>query len=191
MFEEVQTQRQNATSKGRGLPLWVMGIAFAILAGFLAFLGFGLKRAQQGPIVIGQSVPPIGLTTFDGKTLNTTDLKGKVVVLNFWASWCKPCESEAAELQQAWDHYQPDGQVVFMGIDYVDTEPEARGYLSKFKITYPNGPDLRTIVSQTFRIRGVPETYFIDRQGRLAYAQIGPFQSLAEITNIIDPLLKK
>jgi cytochrome c biogenesis protein CcmG, thiol:disulfide interchange protein DsbE len=175
----------------RSLPVWIMVVVFAVLAVFLVFLGLGLKRAQQGPIVIGQNVPPINLTTFDGQVLKTTDLKGKVIVLNFWASWCQPCESEAADLQRAWDHYKPGGQVVFMGVDYVDTEPEARAYLTKFKITYPNGPDLRTVLSQTFRIHGVPETYFIDREGRLAYAQIGPFQSFSEITNVIDPLLKK
>ena len=73
--------------------------------------------------------------------------------------------------------------------DYVDTEPEALAYLNKFKITYPNGPDLGTRISQTFRIRGVPETYFVDREGNRAYAQIGPFSSLSQIRGIIEPLL--
>ena len=79
--------------------------------------------------------------------------------------------------------------MVFLGVDYVDTEPEALGYLSKFNITYPNGPDLGTRISQSFRIRGVPETYFVDREGKLAHAQIGPFSSLTQIKGIIEPLL--
>jgi cytochrome c biogenesis protein CcmG/thiol:disulfide interchange protein DsbE len=153
-------------------------------------IGLGLTRSQQGPIVRGQTVPEIVLTTFDNGTLSTTQMHGKVVVLNFWASWCKPCESEAAALEGAWKSYQPGGQVVFLGVDYVDTEPEARAYLKKFGVTYTNGPDLQTKISQMFRIQGVPETYIIDRNGKLAFTQIGPFNTLDEIKSAIDPLLK-
>ena len=94
-------------------------------------------------------------------------------------------------MEAAWRAYQDNPDVLFVGADYVDTEPEARGYLKKFDITYPNGPDLGTRISQMFRIKGVPETYFIDRDGKLAYVQIGPFASESEIHAIIDPLLKK
>jgi len=93
-------------------------------------------------------------------------------------------------MEKAWEHYKDSGNVVFIGADYVDTEPEARTYLKKFGITFPNGPDLGTKVSQMFRIKGVPETYFIDQKGVLQFVQIGPFTSLAEIQAVIDPLLK-
>ena len=92
-------------------------------------------------------------------------------------------------MEEAWRKYQPRGDVVFLGIDYVDTEPEAKAYLEKFDVTYPNGPDLRTSISQAFRIRGVPETYIIGKDGILAHAQIGPFSSLAQIYAVIDPHL--
>lgn len=176
--------------QGKRVPVWVSAVAFLVLIGFLVILALALRRSQQGPITIGQTVPPIELNTFEGQVLNTQGMLGKVVVLNFWASWCVPCESEAAELQQAWEYYQPGGKVVFLGVDYVDTEPEAKEYLNKFKITYPNGPDLRTQISQAFRIRGVPETYLIDQNGKLVYAKIGPFESLDEIKMAINPLLK-
>lgn len=94
-------------------------------------------------------------------------------------------------MESAWKSYQADGKVVFVGADYVDTEPEARGYLKKFEITYPNGPDLGTKISQMFRIKGVPETYFIDQTGKLVYIQIGPFSSVADIHAVIDPMIKK
>jgi cytochrome c biogenesis protein CcmG/thiol:disulfide interchange protein DsbE len=118
------------------------------------------------------------------------DLQGKVVLVNFWASWCKPCEQEAADLETAWRFYQPGGEVVFLGVDYVDTEPEARAYLEKFDITYSNGPDLGTRISQAFRIQGVPETYIIDQDNVLRFVQIGPFTSLEQIKAAIDPMLK-
>ncbi len=187
---EAETDITKTTQTARRLPPWVIILAFIILLGFLTFIGLGLKRAQSGPITRGSLVPPIQLTTFDNQVLQTSEMKGKVVVINFWASWCKPCESEAADLEAAWKYYKPGGQVVFLGADYVDTEPQARAYLAKFGITYPNGPDLGTKISQMFRIRGVPETYIIDRNGKLAYSQIGPYSSLDEIKGMIDPLLQ-
>jgi cytochrome c biogenesis protein CcmG/thiol:disulfide interchange protein DsbE len=178
-----------APGKNR-LPLPVFILAGVLLVAFLGFLYMGLQRSQQGPVQVGDSMPPIILTTFDGQMIDTSEQKGNVVLLNFWASWCKPCESESAALQSAWEYYQPGGQVLFVGVDYVDTEPEALASLQKYGITFPNGPDLGTKISQMFRIRGVPETYIIDRNGNLAYIQIGPFSSSEQIKSIIDPLLQ-
>jgi cytochrome c biogenesis protein CcmG, thiol:disulfide interchange protein DsbE len=181
----------------RGVPIWVQIIIWIFLVGLLVLVALGLRRAQQGTVQPGQAIDNFTLPLFSGYELDgksevqMADLRGKVVVINFWASWCKPCEQEAAELQQAWTEYEPSGQVVFLGADYVDTEPEARVYLKKFGITYPNGPDLATRISQYFRIKGVPETYFIDQEGVLRYVQIGPFSSVEKIRAQIDPLLKQ
>jgi len=180
----------------RGVPIWVQIIIWVFLVGLLAIVAMGLQRAQQGTVQPGQVIDNFTLSLFsgyemDGKSeIHLEDLRGKVVVINFWASWCKPCEQEAAELQQAWTEYEPTGQVLFLGVDYVDTEPEARVYLKKFGITYPNGPDLATRISQYFRIKGVPETYFVDQDGVLQYVQVGPFTSIDQIRAQIDPLIK-
>lgn len=179
----------NTQDQSRRLPTWVVGLAFAALVGFLVLVGLGLRRAQSGPITVGQDVPAFTLTTFGGETINTADLSGKVIVVNFWASWCKPCEQEAFELEAAYQSYKDAGEVIFLGVDYVDTEPEALGFINKFGLTYANGPDMRTKISQMFRIQGVPETYIIDREGKLAYVKKGPFLSTGEIQSVINQVL--
>ena len=171
------------------LPRWGRILAWVGLFALLVIVFLVLIRKQQGPVVIGQKPPSFTITTFDGQQINSADLAGKVVLLNFWASWCKPCEQEAADLESAWKYYQPTGDVVFIGIAWTDTETASLGYIAKFNITYPNGPDLGTAISQAYRTTGVPETYIIDKKGNLAYLKLSPFTSLAEIKSAIDPLL--
>ncbi|MFP3852675.1 MAG: TlpA family protein disulfide reductase [Anaerolineales bacterium] len=167
-----------------GLPLGAI-LALGAVVILLAVLGLGLIRTQQGPVGVGSRVPDFTLTTFEGEQISMEALRGQVVVVNFWASWCAPCEEEAAELEQAYRQYQDQG-VVFLGVNYVDTEPEAMAYMNKFDISYPSGPDLGTRISQKFRMRGVPETYIIDPSGRIDSVRKGPYSSLAEIQAAID-----
>ena len=179
----------------RGVPLWVQIIIYTVITALLVLVGVTLNKRQRGTVQPGDQIPNFSVPLFSGyeyqgaNEVNLSALRGKVVVINFWASWCKPCEQEAAELQEAWNLYEPTGEVVFIGVDYVDTEPEARVYLQKYGITYANGPDMGTKVSQLFRIKGVPETYFIDRSGVLRYVQVGPFLSVSDIQRQIDILL--
>lgn len=183
------------TPTRRGVPLWAQIVIWVGLLGLLVMVGVTLMKRQEGTIQPGDIIPDFSLPLFSGyeyagqPEVKLSGLRGKVVVINFWASWCKPCEQEAAELQEAWEFYEPTGQVVFLGVDYVDTEPEARVYLQKYGITFPNGPDMGTRISQLFRIQGVPETYFVDKTGVLRYVQVGPFSSLGQIQAQIELLL--
>jgi cytochrome c biogenesis protein CcmG, thiol:disulfide interchange protein DsbE len=173
----------------RSSPRWGHIIAWTGLFVLLGVVGIALYLSGLGPAADGQRAPNFTLTTFDGETFSSDSLRGKVVVINFWASWCKPCEQEAADLETAWRSYQSRGDVIFLGVAYVDTAPESRAYLERFDITYPNGPDLRTRISQSFRILGVPETYVIDKNGILVNKQKGPFRNLADIKAFIEPFL--
>jgi cytochrome c biogenesis protein CcmG/thiol:disulfide interchange protein DsbE len=178
----------------RRMPLRAQVLIWVILLGLLTLVGFGLSRSQQGTIQPGAKIPDFSLELYSGYEYNgqtevmISDLKDKIVFINFWASWCKPCEQEAPVLEEAWNYYLPGGKVVFLGVDYVDTEPAARIFLKKYNNTYPNGPDIGTVVSQLFRIKGVPETYILDTEGVLRYVKIGPFISVDEIKADIEPL---
>ncbi len=172
------------------LKPWIIVTAFAILVGFLVLIGMGVKNAQAGPIMIGQKAPDFELTTFEGIQIKSEDLLGKVVLINFWASWCDTCADEAQMMEQVWQEYQPGGQVVFLGLAYSDIETGSLEYLKKYQISYPNCPDLGTKISRMFRIRGIPETFILDRDGKLAYFQYGSFSSEEQIRNLINPLLE-
>lgn len=165
-------------------------LAWGSLIILMGIVAIQLMKSQQGSIEIGKPAPDFVLTTFEGQDYASEELRGKVLVVNFWASWCNPCELEAEDLQSAWTKYEPTGEVLFLGVDWTDTDSEAQAYMKKFGITYPSGPDYGTRISQAYRTTGVPETYIIDKDGILAYVKLGPFSSLQEIIAAIDPLLE-
>lgn len=179
----IEERESNQTSRP---PVWTMVISFALLLLFLAFIGWGMQRTQQGPILVGQQAPDFHLTTFDGQEFSNASLAGKVVVINFWASWCLPCEDEAALLETSWHYFQSRDDVVFLGVDYADTPKEAEEFLQTNQITYPNGIDVGTHMSKAFRIRGVPETFIIGRDGKIAAIKIGPINSADELLSLIE-----
>jgi cytochrome c biogenesis protein CcmG, thiol:disulfide interchange protein DsbE len=187
---ETLTNPSEKTGQRKLSRLWRI-LAWVGLIGLLVVVALVLQSKQQGPVTIGQKPPSFSLVTFDGQKITPQDMAGKVVLVNFWASWCKPCEQEAADLQTAWEYYQPRGDVVFLGIAWTDTEPASLGYIKKFGITYPNGPDLGTSISQAYRTTGVPETYIIDKNGKLAAVKLSPYTSVDEIKSAIDPLLNQ
>jgi len=185
--ESASTEGNEATGSRSGVVIRG-GILLAVVA-FLILLALGLRARGAGPVSQGMA-PRFVLTLFDGGQLSLEELRGQVVVINFWASWCGPCLDEAPILEQVWRDYKDQG-VIFAGIDYVDTEPDARAYMKRFDVTYPNGPDLGSKIAQAYHIRGVPETYFVDREGRLAKSKIGPLSSEAELVAILDNLLQE
>ncbi len=180
----IPVEEEQAPSRGRVGRILTM---IAVLA-FLGLLGWGLAKSQKGQVKSGMA-PDFTITGFDGRTETLSQLRGKAVIVNFWASWCLPCREEAAYLEQTWRKYKDQG-VVFIGVDYADTEKAARAYIQEFDITYLNGPDLGTRISQAYNIQGVPETFYISKSGELRGVHVGPLKS-PELDNQIEELLRE
>jgi cytochrome c biogenesis protein CcmG/thiol:disulfide interchange protein DsbE len=141
-------------------------VALAAVAGLLGLLVWRLTH-QSKPPKIGGPAPAFSLRRLDTSgTLALASLRGKPVVLNFWASWCVPCKGEAKMLEDAWQRYRSEG-VVFVGIDWHDVKSDARRFLDHHGVTYPTVLDGSGSITDRYGVVGVPETYFIDRRGRL------------------------
>ncbi len=176
------------------LPLLVI-VAVGLVVGLLALFALGLAVAgQQGRRPeAGTPAPAFSLVLYDGyqaglpKTVSLADLRGKPVVLNFWASWCIPCRDEAPEFEAASRRYK--NQVVFLGANWLEVEAAALPYLKQQGITYANGFDTQQQVARAYRITGVPETFFIDRNGILRQIETRPLTG-ADLDTAIQELLK-
>ncbi len=149
-------------------------LVFLLGVPLVAVLAYGFTRDPReipSPL-IGRPAPPFTLQLMDGRTLSLADLRGKVVFLNFWASWCPPCRAEARNLEASWERHRAD-DVVFLGINIQDTEEKARGFLREFGVTYANGIDAGNRVAIDYGVWGIPETFFLDRTGRITYKHVG------------------
>jgi peroxiredoxin len=152
--------------------LGVQALALAAVLGLLALLVWKVVHDERSKVpqsLNGKTIdaPGFALPRLDaGGELSLAALRGKGVVVNFWASWCAPCKKETPMLQAAWRKYRAQGLVV-VGIDYDDFKGDARAFAKRHGITYPivHDRDKRTV--GRYGVVGVPETLFVDRHGRL------------------------
>jgi cytochrome c biogenesis protein CcmG/thiol:disulfide interchange protein DsbE len=157
----------------------------------ILLLAYGFKtdpRAIPSPLV-AKPAPAFKLATLDGPELSLASLKGKPVVVNFWASWCYPaCYEEAPHLEAAWRKYKDRG-LMMLGVAIQDKEANAREFMKRFSFSFPNGMDPGSKIAIDYGIYGVPETLFIDRQGNIAYKHVGALTP-ALLDTQIEALLK-
>ena len=156
----------------------------------LALLAYGFRtdpRAIASPLV-GRPASAFSLTAFDGAPVTLPALRGKVVVLNFWASWCNPaCYDEAPVLERAWRTYRERG-VVVVGVDMQDTPEAARSFIQRFELSFLNAPDPQGKVAVEYGVYGVPETFFVARDGTIRAKHVGALTDDA-VRATLEPLL--
>lgn len=158
----------------------VVAIAAIIIAGFLGLLLWGMLNREpitglSGVTMIDRPAPDFKLTTFDGATISLADLRGKPVVINFWASWCPPCRIEAPLIERARRVYKNRGPV-FLGVNIQDREEDALSYIREFDITYPNGPDPHGEIAIDYGVSGLPVTFFVTREGQILRRWVGALE---------------
>jgi cytochrome c biogenesis protein CcmG/thiol:disulfide interchange protein DsbE len=151
---------------------WLLPVAALPVLALLAY-GFVLDPRSIPSPLVGRPAAAFTLTAFDGNPVALEALRGKVVVVNFWASWCNPaCYDEAPVLERAWRTYRDRG-VVVIGVDMQDTPEAAREFIRRFELTFPNAPDHGGKVAVEYGVYGVPETFFVDRAGTLRAKHVG------------------
>jgi len=169
---EAQRRRQSLLAWGAV----AIGVAILALAGWAMWGRSGTatpSTAPSGRPRIGTAAPGFEMSLMNGETFSLDEAAGQVTVLNFWASWCAPCEDELPDFQAVWDEYQ-ERDVLFVGIVVNDDRDPAEGMLDRFGVTYPVGMDTDGDIATRYGITGVPETFILDADGKVAYIHIGP-----------------
>lgn len=165
----------------RRVKLGAQVLAVAAVAALLA--AFGWRLAHRAEPATG-TAPDFTLPRLDREgTLTFSSLRGNVVVVNFWASWCAPCKDEAPELEAAWQRWR-SRDVVVLGIDAQDFTGDARRFMRRYRLTYPVVRDGSGKVVAKYGVQGFPETFFVDREGRIVEHFQGPIDREDLDTNI-------
>jgi cytochrome c biogenesis protein CcmG/thiol:disulfide interchange protein DsbE len=165
-------------------------LAVGLVAALFALLVWRLVQAERGGVAEGDSAPGFTLRRLDADgELSLASLRGKVVVLNFWASWCIPCKDEAPVLERTWQRYGPD-ELVVVGATWKDLGSASRSFARRYGMTYPLVRDGQNL-TQPYGIKGVPETYVIDRRGRLVGSVTGALNARDEYTRRYDGYVRE
>ena len=179
--------------------LWLLLGAGLFLAAFLGILvwaslqtggrpgGLGVNTEFGVAEVDTEPARDFSLELLGGERLTLSDLRGRVVLVDFWASWCAPCRQEAAVLEQTYREYAGN-EVVFVGINIWDLPDNAAAYVADFDITYPTGIDGEGVIAIDYGVQGIPEKFFIGRDGIIHQKFVGPMRP-ETLRQTLDELL--
>lgn len=166
----------------------LLAVVLAAVLGIAALLATGLGRdptATASPLV-GRAAPDFRLAGLQGPPVRLSALRGQVVVVNFWASWCAECRTEQQALDQTWERFRDSG-VVVLGVNFQDNATDAGNYLAGAGLTYPNVQDTDSRTALAYGLRGVPETFVVNRSGRIVDRVIGPVDA-GRLASTLIPL---
>ncbi len=171
--------------------LLLVAVLVGGLAGVWANRAPGAAADPSAPLppapAIGHPAPAFTLTTLDGKELQSGALRGKPVILNFWATWCPPCRGEMADLQRAAGEYA--GQVTVIAMDQAEPAAVVKAYVAQQGLSFAIPLDTAGAVSSAYGVRSLPTTYFIDRGGIIRQIQVGPLTgpTLTQLLQAVYP----
>jgi peroxiredoxin len=125
---------------------------------------------------VGRPAPDFALTTLDGKGFRLSDLHGKPVVINFWATWCAPCRNEMPSLQTAANRF--DDAIVVVGVDQGEDAQTVQAFVDELGVTFPIPMDTQMVVSERYNVKGLPTTFFVDADGVIRHLWVGEMNSV-------------
>ena len=146
------------------------------------------RLPATSPTTVGSVAPDFVVADLDGTPIRLADLRGRPVMLNFWASWCGPCVEEFPLLRDAAAQHADQGLAI-VGIVFGDRSEAARDFIARNGATWPSAMDPGERVASAYGILGPPETYFIGRDGRIAARQFGPLSEASlhqQLATILD-----
>ena len=171
---------------------WPYIVAAAVV---VLVIGYVVKTANITPVSVGMVAPDFTLSTVDGKTVHLADLRGKVVMLNFWATWCKPCRQEMPSMEEMYHGFKNLAgdrfELIAVNENNVFYQGKIRPFLAKYGIDFPVPTDPLRKLEHLYKITGVPETLISDQKGVVAEHVIGPRDwrmknSLVTVHNLLD-----
>lgn len=183
---------RDAAARRRRVALWATLAAVTLIGSFAGVqivrtgtkpdalrsaYGFSVGDYSASAAAVAEPAPAIQGRTLDGNTVALSDYRGKIVVVNLWASWCGPCRSEQPELERAWRDFKGKG-VQFLGVAVRDQAVAARAFLDEFGVTYPSLFDPSSELAAKFKIQVMPSTLLIDPNGRIAFRLSGRVDAL-------------
>ena len=175
-----------AQRRVRRRAVWIAGFVLLILAG-LALSQTPLVRFSPAPR-IGSRMLDFTLPATTGESVSTTEFAGKVLIVNFWATWCVPCRQEMPALQETYDAHRAHG-LVLLGVDYGEDRDQVVNYAREIGVSFPLLLDRDTAVGQRYRVQGLPTTVFVDRQGIIRDVVVGGPMNILYIEAKVLPLL--
>ena len=156
----------------KGRVRWLLPLAALPVLALLAY-GFKVNHRDIPSPPVNRPAPKFQMTSYAGEPMSLEAHRGRVVVVNFWASWCIPaCYEEAPVLERQWRAYRDRG-VMVLGVDIQDKPEAGKRFIDQFSLTFPNALDPTGRVSIDYGVYGVPETFFIDARGNIRAKHVG------------------